>query len=127
MSEYILRIPDRLPMSHNKQNTSHWRTRQAERKKWERELEVAACNVGLPLVWDEEDEPRSVQIHLEKKTHQKDDPSNLEARSKHILDALKNLGYIVDDDERSLDWLGVTEDIRCDRKRTIISISAPWI
>jgi hypothetical protein len=83
------------------------------------EIEYLADKAGWTLA---EGRRRGIQITIRKTSRGKrDDPSNRDSRAKATLDALKKLGYIVDDSDEWIDWNPVVE-IKGESKATIIEL-----
>lgn len=93
MRKYQVSI-DRAPMGLNRYIRIHWAQRVRERERWVEEIWAAFD--GRP--------PRlgtaKVQIYVE--TSHPQDPDNLQGSCKPILDAMRRLGIIDDDDESSI-------------------------
>ncbi len=94
-------IPERLPPSFNDMinHSVEWRKNQS---RWFQHFMSKYCR-AVPTVYLEK---RTVRIDLFKKSMQ-DDAPNLDGRSKCILDPMKQLGMICDDNHKFLDWARV--------------------
>jgi hypothetical protein len=65
-----------------------------------------------------------ITIHKHTSNGQRDDESNLDTRSKSILDGMVGLGWLVDDSPKWLEWGGVVEGERSpDGPQTVITIT----
>jgi hypothetical protein len=95
---YAIVIPDRLPPSFNEMINKSREWTKNQRRWFQHYLSKHARPMPRAYL-----DKRSVRIDLFKKS-QADDAPNLDGRSKVILDAMKELGMIVDDNAKYLEW-----------------------
>lgn len=109
-----------LPAAMNvRERSSHW-VRRKELEQITRAIEVLAGEAGIP---NAEGRRRvDVTIHKGKRSRVRDDPANRDSRAKSLLDALVNLGLLVDDNDEWLEWGHVVEGERLPEKLTVIRI-----
>jgi len=110
----------RLPASMNqRERSSHW-VRRRELQEITNELGYLGMAAKIPAAQGK----RWVRITLHKSLRSRvtDDPANRDSRAKSVLDALVKLGYLKDDDDTHLLWLGVHEGERKALKATIVEI-----
>lgn len=114
---FALVLPDMLPLSFNDLILKSLQYRHNARKRFQYALSKT-CK-AMPQAYQEK---RTVRIDLFKKS-QRDDEPNLDGRSKVPLDAMKQLGYIVDDNHKWLDWARVWQR-KAPENATVILISS---
>lgn len=109
-----------LPMSLNKRERAHY---------WQRKKELAEVTEQLGWLAKEAcvtpaTGRRAVRITIHKSLRSRvtDDPANRDVRSKAVLDALVNLGFLLGDSDRELDWHGVHEGDRRKVECTVIDL-----
>lgn len=98
---FALTLPEMLPPSFNELILGNREFKANARRKFQYALSKV-CSAA-PIAYQEK---RTVRIDLFKKSQQ-DDACNLDGRSKVPLDSMKQLGFIVDDNQRWLDWARV--------------------
>lgn len=113
---FALVIPGRLPPSFNQLIAKSLSWKKHERNKLQFLLEKT-CRPTPRTV----DAKRSVRIDLFKRA-QLDDRANLDGRSKCILDAMKQLAMIVDDNDTWLGWARVHQR-KHDSDATVVLMS----
>lgn len=111
---FAIVIPEKLPPSFNDmlQKGKEWKLNQ---RRWFQHFMSRYCK-AVPTVYLEK---RSVRIDLFKKSHM-DDAPNLDGRSKIILDAMKQLNMIMDDNNKWLDWARVFQHKHTDNATVIL-------
>jgi hypothetical protein len=132
-----------IPDGQNKRERKHWRRNDAEKKRVEHHLFWACQAASMPRLVDVKPgsktynvDPsrtvlrsvrRGIAIEVQKKPSngQRDDPSNLDTRSKPILDVLVGMGQLVDDSAKWLDWTPCKESRHPDGPRVVITITEP--
>lgn len=92
---YELRIEEASPTA-NKYAYSHWRVRHGDKKRWAQLLSVEAATKRIP----EATGPRVLTI--ERHGKRRLDPDNLIGGAKGMIDELRRLGLLLDDDDTSL-------------------------
>ena len=104
-----------IPKTHNQLNGRHWRSKHAERNRWE--LAVKALPKGPWL--HPANEKRRARIRIVVYRWNLQDPDNAVASCKYLVDALVARGWAVDDNKK---WLYSTVEEVIDRKnrRTVI-------
>lgn len=115
-SVYAMVIPDKLPPSFNDLITKSVEWRHASSRWWRFYL-AKHCRAMPPAYLQR----RAVRIDIFKKGQRDDDP-NLDARSKVILDAMKQVGQLCDDNHKFLDW-GRVWQRNHSTKATVILVS----
>lgn len=111
---FAMVIPERLPPSFNEMVTKSYQWTKNQRHWFQHYL--SRHMKAMPTVYLER---RTVRIDLFKKS-QRDDEPNLDGRSKCILDSMKQLGMIVDDNHRYLDWARVWQRKHNDNATVIL-------
>ncbi len=104
---WMIELANTLPMSMNERERAHWRTRARELFNITDAITWLALAQRIPKATG----PRSVRVEIVKgpNSHHRDDPGNLPARAKSILDALVSLDYLAGDNDRWLTGLEVVE------------------
>jgi hypothetical protein len=117
---WTLTMQGRLPASMNERERTHWASKRRELQEITNELGYLALAAKIPVATGK----RFVRITLHKSLRSRvtDDPANRDSRAKSVLDALVKLGYLQDDSDRYLLWLGVHEGERRKVKATVIEI-----
>lgn len=94
---------DRVPLPLNRLLRAHWTARRRERQAWYLALFAAVGRAprGRPR--------RRARVRVTVRRRRRQDPDNAAGSVKPLLDALKNLGWIVDDSPRWIE-LVVTEE-----------------
>jgi Holliday junction resolvase RusA-like endonuclease len=120
MAEHVITLEGALPPSMNELLRMHWSKARKIGKTYEA---LIAYQGGARIPRAEPGEKRSVRIDLFKGTRGKpDDPSNLDGRAKLILDAMKRLGLIHDDDAEHCE-LVIVEHMKSSERLTRIKIT----
>jgi len=117
---WLLTMMGRLPASMNERERTHWASKRRELQEITNELGMLGMAAKIPVAQGK----RWVRITLHKSLRSRvtDDPANRDSRAKSCLDALVRLGYLKDDDDTHLLWMGVHEGERRKVKATIIEI-----
>ena len=120
--KYEFTIHGYIPRAPNARARMHWSRRMDERNFWEACCALAAYTDDIPKATDN-DLVRKVSytIHKPGKVRLRDE-DNLVASVKHLQDALVNIGLLVDDDKRWLEWGGVTERNGMKRYATVVTL-----
>lgn len=108
-----------VPLSMNERERTSWAHRRKELQQIRKWVAAARADQGIP----EATGRRHVHVVVVKAARYKrhDDPSNLYARSKSVLDALVHERLLVDDRGRDLEFS--TEERFADQRQTIIEIA----
>lgn len=117
--QWTITLPEWHPPSMNQYVRTHWAVRKRDLDNLTNEIHLISTYQRIPKATT----PRAVRIVIQKTPRGKrDDPGNLYARSKAILDALVRCELLLDDDNTSLEALEVVER-RADTKQTLIEIT----
>lgn len=111
MNRMVITIPGVHPPSGNRYAREHWSRRSLDRAAWEKWLWAYGRKVGMRPNTATPATRLAIRICVVKdKRGRREDPANLDSRSKLVLDALVHLRVLWDDDAAHLDWRGVVEE-----------------